>query len=110
MLGLLLIFFLGKWFYSLAEKYNKHKWGFAILGVVTYYVGTFIAGIFIGIISVVANLDSLLALPDVVLGLIALPFGVLAAWGLYKILENNWKKHEIENPADQLLDDQLGDI
>ena len=47
MLGLILIYFIGKRFQDLAKTYDNHKWGFAIAGVATYYIGTFIAGILI---------------------------------------------------------------
>ena len=34
MLGLVLLYWIGKYFYKLAEEYDKSKWGFAILGLV----------------------------------------------------------------------------
>ena len=34
MLGLLLIYFIGKYFYDLAAEFEKNKWLYAILGVV----------------------------------------------------------------------------
>ena len=42
---------------------------------------------------------------DLVLGLIALPFGIAAAWGLHTILRKNWEKNVTVD--DSLLDDQL---
>ena len=50
MLGLILLFWIGKYFYKLAEKYNKSEWGFAILGIVVYYAGIFMSSIIIGIL------------------------------------------------------------
>ncbi len=44
MLGLFLLYFIGKIFYQLAEAHNKNKWVFAILGVIAYYAGTFLGG------------------------------------------------------------------
>lgn len=91
MLGILLIYFIGKHFYKMAETYNKNKWLFAILGVVTYYVGTFIGGIVLAILDEIfvlgINWDSNLSL-----GLMALPFGIALDYLFYKILEKKWKK------------------
>lgn len=103
MLGYVLIFFLGKWFYDLAKKFDKSKWLFALLGIAVYYAGTFLAGIIIGLLAVAFDFYAILELPDVALGLIALPFGLLAAWGFRKILIQNWQKKVIVD--DQLLDD-----
>jgi len=96
MLGLLLIYFIGKKFYDLALEFEKSEWGFAILGVVVYYAGTFVAGFVIGI----WNLDAIETMSDITLGLIALPFGVLSCVGLYYFLNNSWKKNKVVNNSD----------
>lgn len=49
-IGIFLIYFLGKAFYSLAQREGKSKsmqWLFAVLGILSYYVGTFIGGIIV---------------------------------------------------------------
>ena len=104
MLGLILLYFIGRWHFNLAEKYNKSKWGFAILGVVTYYVGIIIGGLLIGIIAVAFDMTSILELPDVVLGLMALPIGLLATWGLHTGLRKSWEKN---TEPSEVLDDSL---
>lgn len=88
MLGLLLLYFIGKNFYKLAEQYDKSKWGFAILGVASYYGG--------GIISVfllILVFPELYHTEDYVLDLIGLPLGLLFCVGLYQILKANFKKN-----------------
>ncbi len=104
MLGLLLIYFIGKWHYELAVQFNKNKWLFAILGVVTYYGGTFLFGIGLGVFALITNDMSVLEINDFILGLMALPVGLLCTWGLYKILENNWKKAPVVSDSNELLD------
>ncbi|MDG3583542.1 hypothetical protein [Galbibacter pacificus] len=101
MLGLLLIFFIGRYFYQLADDYNKNKWGFAILGIVIYYAGTFVAGIFIGLFypTALETMDSL------ALNLIALPVGIIFCGVLYYILERNWEK---KSKIDPTSIDQIG--
>lgn len=87
MVGLLLLYFVGKAFYALSERHNRSKWGFAILGVGSYYLGTFIGGFVVAILYEVVLEQSIDDMNDMLLGLMALPFGVLACWGFYKILE-----------------------
>ena len=96
MLGLILIYFIGKKFYDLAQEFGKSAWGFAILGVVIYYVGTFIAGIVIALGYEISN-TSIDGMSDLALGFIALPFGVLSCVGLYYYLRNIWQKNKEAN-------------
>ena len=51
MLGLLLLYWIGKYFYKLAEAYDKSKWGFTILGIVVYYAGIVVLGLILGAIA-----------------------------------------------------------
>jgi len=91
MLGLVLIYWIGKYFYVLAEKYNQNKWLFAVLGVVMYYFGTLVAGVFIGIAIEVFDVDFNLE-NTFLLSVIALPFGIAFCWTFYYLLEKSWKK------------------
>lgn len=103
MLGILLIYFIGRYFYRLAEGFNQNKWLYAILGIVIYYVGTFVGGI------ILAIFDELYALGinwenNFSLGLIALPFGIITAYLFYFLLQRKWKK------AVTLIKDEIHDI
>lgn len=90
MLGLLLIYFIWKNYSELAVSHNKSKW-YGLLGIATYYTGTFIGGFVIAMISVLLSGSNVIdEMNDFVLGLIALPFGLLCVWGLYKILQKRW--------------------
>ncbi len=102
MLGLFLLYFIGKAFYQLAFEFEKNNWGFAILGIITFYAGTFIGGIILGIIGLLANSDFMETMPNLALSLLSLPFGLLACWGLYKILENRWSRPKTVQPNDSL--------
>lgn len=90
MLSLLFIYFLGKSFYTLAGKHKQNAWLYAILGVLSYYVATFLfAFILIG-------LELLFSLgfenfSDRTFSFITIPFGLLGCWGFYKLLEHKWK-------------------
>jgi hypothetical protein len=105
MIGLILLYFVGKAFYNLAGQHNRSEWGFAILGVVSYYGGLFVGGFILALIiqAVTGSIDQF---SETVLGLMALPFGVLTCWGFYKILERRWNRSPLVNTSD-LLDGDL---
>ena len=92
MLGLLLIYFIGKYFYNLAEEHHKSKWGYAILGVVSYYLGTILAGIAFAIIFELWGSTSIDQMSEIALNFMALPFGILMCVGLYYFLKKRWEK------------------
>jgi hypothetical protein len=107
MLGLVLLYWIGKYFYKLSEEYNKNKWGFAILGIVVYYAGSILFAIIIVIIIEVISPGYLDNVNDRVLDLICMPFGLLSCYLLYKYLEKNWKKND---PIKNSMIDQIGKI
>lgn len=94
MIGIFLIYFIGKKFYTLAEEYGRKKWLFGVLGIVCYYVGTFICGVLIGIGYELFDLQTL---NDWQLSLLAVPFGLMASFGFYFLLKNNWKDYRFSS-------------
>lgn len=103
MLVIVFLYFIGKYFYQLAEKFNKNKWLFAVLGVVVYYAGTFIGGVFIALfdefVGIGFDWDN-----DLALAFIALPFGIGAAYLFHYILKKQWEKSFV------LVEDEIQDI
>lgn len=94
MLGILLIFFIGKYFYKLAEDYYKNKWLYAIIGIVLYYAAGLVFGVLMGIVDLIFGLnidwDNAFGL-----SLFGIPIGVAAVYGLYVILKKKWGKEKI---------------
>ena len=101
LLGLILLYFAGKAFYDLAAEHRRSKWLFAILGIVSYYAGLYFGAFLIGIGYALLYRE----IPDngneMVLGLLAIPIGVLVCWGFYKILERQWSKTSERFVADE---------
>ena len=99
MLGLVLIYWIGKYFYKLSEEYDKNKWIFAILGIVVYYAATFIFSLILLLIFP----NFIESESNLVISLITLPFGLSACYLFYYLLEKSWKnskeleKDEIDN-------------
>ncbi|GAB4162622.1 MAG: hypothetical protein Tsb0033_21780 [Winogradskyella sp.] len=102
MLGLILLYWIGKYFFKLAEEYNKNKWGFAILGVVTYYAGIIIFSFIFGIVIELTSPGAIDNMNETLLGLLMLPFGILSCYILYKYLQKTWKKNLPVNEIDQI--------
>jgi uncharacterized membrane protein (DUF485 family) len=105
MLGLVLLYWIGKRFYKLAEEYNKSEWGYAILGVVVYYGGIVFVSFIVGFVGAIVSPGFTDNMNDVLFGLLMIPFGILSCYGLYKYLENNWKKNQ---PDPNELIDEFG--
>jgi hypothetical protein len=103
MIGILLIYFVGKSFYDLAALHNKSQWGFAVLGVVSYYAGNVLGGVLLAILSEL-GLFSLEGIHDMVIGIMALPIGILACWGTYSLLRKRWEKSADKVNGEEVLD------
>jgi len=90
MLGILLIYWLGKYFYQLAEKYDQNKWLYTILGIVVYYVSQLIFGLILGIFNELfgwgINFDNF------AINLLGIPIGLLVSYLFYLLLEKVWKR------------------
>ena len=103
MFGILFIYFIGKYFYELAVKFNRNKWLFAILGVVVYYAGSAIGGIIIGIAAVLLGFDIENA-NTTALGLLTIPFGIATDYLFYYLLRKNWERNAF------LIKDEIQEI
>ena len=104
MLGLLLIYFIGKQFYDLASDFEKNKWLYAILGVLTYYILGFIFTFFIALLDVWVFGWGFDWESSYGMNLLIIPFGLVSVWGLYMILKNSWKKSMV------IVKDEIQDI
>jgi uncharacterized membrane protein YesL len=86
MLGILFVYFLGKYFYELAIFYNKNKWLYAILGVVSYYVGVLLGGMLLAcfsmLLSIEVDWDN-----QLLMSFLAIPFGLGMSYLLYQLLK-----------------------
>ncbi len=105
----ILIFFVGKAFYDLADNHQKSKWLFAIVGIISYFAGQLIVGVIIAIVYelFVGSVDEI---NDTVLNIISIPVGALSCWGFYRILKNRWEKEEtFSGSSEEVLDANIID-
>ena len=101
MIGLILLYFVGTWFYRLAEEFGKSKAGYLVLGITCYY----------GSASMVSNFMRL-AMPEfvtisdltlkLILNVSTFPVAVIVCWGLASALRSVWSK--ADSLDDKILD------
>jgi hypothetical protein len=106
MIGLLLLYFIWKRYSELAVEHQKNKRGYALLGIASYYIGTFMGAFIVAIIGLLWDYDITNNISDLTLSLMAMPFGVASVIGLYKFLQNKWGK-AIKNTDNDSLDSDL---
>lgn len=105
MLGLLLLYWIGKYYYQLAQKFDKSKWGFAILGIATYYGVMVVVMLIFVLFCLLAGIEFDFEANEMLLSLAAIPFGLAGVYFLYNFLEKKWKK-EYVNPLAEI--DSIG--
>jgi len=100
MLGILFIYYIGRYFYRLAEDYEKSQWGYGLFGVVVYYICTFIFGVIIYIVSDLVSPGYMDTIPEMLISLISMPFGIGGCFLAYKYFEKKWKANVIDYKAE----------
>lgn len=103
MLGILFIYFIGKYFYELAKDNQKNKWMFAILGVVVYYAGGFLLLTPVYLLVYLAFPELVENLSERNLGFLGIPFGIGACFLFYYLLKKQWSKG-IKLPLEEIDD------
>ena len=105
MIDLLLIAFVGNWFYQLAKKFKKpRKWGYIVLGIISYIIVGYSSVFTLLFLTIYGKQVSGFAI-GLLPSLLAIPFGILGVWLLYLFLERKWSR-EREN-KNELLDASL---
>ena len=105
MFSILLIYFIGKYFYQLADKYLQSKWLYAVLGVLSYYVGSIVVGgLIVGLFIGFLTDSSFESYSEKSLGFLLMPFGIGSAYFFHYLLKNRWKK------SVELVKDEIDDI
>lgn len=108
MLGIVFLIIMGRFFYKLAEKYNKSKFGYVVLGIVTYYGTSIIYGITYVLIYFMVNPDAHEDdISEAFLNLTGIPIGIGGVYLLYYFLERSWKRNK-EKEIESINIDDIG--
>lgn len=103
MLGLIPLFFIGRYYYQLAHEHDRSRWGFAFLGVGIAIVSQLLFGFVAGILAVVTNNLQWLDSPFIIT-ILAIAFSIALVVLVYKLLEKSWVKNPIEKSSSEFLD------
>ena len=91
MLGILLIYFIGKYFHELAQDFYKHRWLYAILGIVVYYASGGVFGVVLGVLDLFLALN--INWEDTFgINLLSIPIGLLGCYVFYVMLKKKMAK------------------
>lgn len=107
MLGLFIIYWIGKRFYDLATIHGRSPWGYAILGVAAYYI----TQLLFGMIAYVASPETFSNMDkgsELLLNLVGIGIGAGVWYLLLQYLTRKW-----ENEAEQNyigIDDEISNI
>ena len=106
MLGIVLMYLVGREYYKLAILNQKNAWLYAIVGVVSYYVGVFLGGILVVILYHFISEEAVEEMSELKLEIMAIPFGVLSCYLFYRFLKFSWSKTYAKQDED-ILDELL---
>jgi hypothetical protein len=106
MIGILFLYFVWKFYTDLAIKYGKNKWGYFILGILTYVGIQFLVFAFVMLYGLFYEPVLIDDTNKTLLNLIGLVFGLFGTWGMHKLLEKKWK-NESKNIEGESLDSEL---
>lgn len=106
MFGIILIYFIGNAFYKLAWRHEKPKWNYTIFGIVTYYAGIFFGSTLLAVIAIFLG-HEITEAEEPALGFLALPFGILSCWSLYKWLDRRWSNVSENYSHPDILDEDF---
>lgn len=106
MLGLLPLYFIGKYFSELAHEHNRSRWLYAVLGIVVFFASQFLAGIILGIILLASD-SGFTGKMDLGMNILGIVVGIGSAWLFYYLLKRAWVKNPRSQRAENsdLLDD-----
>ena len=106
MFGFVFVYFLGRYFYRLAEAHQRSKWGYAVLGVLFYYFSATLVVIpYVVYQEFVGNgYDEE---QDQMLQLASIPVGLLGCYLLYQWLQRRWSNLPRFEEHGDILDQEL---
>jgi cytochrome b561 len=99
MLGIFLIYWVGRKYYDLAIRHGRSAWGYCILAIVIYYGSQFFLGIILALSmpELMANLDSG---EEMALNFIGIPISLGVWYSVLVYLRKKWEAIE-ESMADK---------
>lgn len=92
-LGYIFVFYIGFYFYRLAENHQKYKWLFAIVGIATYFTGSVIYPLYLRFFSI--NEIPIAEVSKITIQ--SFFIGIICVFVLFHILDFIWTRKEKTN-------------
>ncbi|CAM1368000.1 conserved membrane protein of unknown function [Tenacibaculum soleae] len=88
--GYILLFYVGFYFYRLAENYNRNKWLYAFLGLVFFFIGCF------GYVMYVRffEMDEIQGFDIAMISIKSVGMGILFSFVMFHFIDFIWKKNK----------------
>ena len=110
-MGIILIIFIGKYYYELAKNNNqKNAWLYAVLGIALYYGFVFIGAFIVASVLATYSPSTFYNMSDTVLGLTGIPFGLIAMWVGYRLLKMRFERKKDTFNYSDVIDGDFSDI
>ncbi|MGL4632595.1 MAG: hypothetical protein ACRCVT_15435 [Leadbetterella sp.] len=91
MLGILLLYHLGRAFSNLAKEYDKKPWVWVVISLLVYFGSQLLTGVMIGVFAP-EYFPTPRSSDNIVFNLIGILIGLLFYYILYKICSYKWSK------------------
>lgn len=104
MIGLICVYFIGKYFYKLAQLYKQPKLIFTFVGIASFYFGSIVLGnILISLFLRGSIFFGIELARNFRISIFTMPFGIVLSCFIHFLLEKKWKKSQV-NFKDEIED------
>ena len=87
-LGYILLFYIGFYFYRLAENHNKNKWLYGLLGVVLFFISLFVSVL----LERFFRGDEINEFDIAIISVKSIFIGTLVVFIVFQILDSLWER------------------
>lgn len=99
MLGIIIIYWIGRKYYDLAVRCNKSPWSWAIYAILIFYGSQIMFGVLVALFSPETNFET----NEVILNILGIAISGIVWFSVYKLLEKRWEKID-PNTYEDLID------
>ncbi len=105
---LLILFFIARWYYNLAKRYERNTVAYPVIAIIAYFTGSISSSFIIGLIFEAVSPGLVATVDRTLLSFLFIPFGLLYTYLLYDYLEKRFRDDDGGNkPPGDLLDADL---
>ena len=100
MIGLVCLYYIIKSYSGLAREYNKKRWLYVILGILSFYGGALLFGLIYIVYAEITGNYGFYELDDFIIELIVFPFCLATCILFYMLLRHIWSRKDVITTLD----------